>query len=180
MIRINLLPVRAEKKKESKRQQLSIAILIVILSISAMAFLQISINRSIDAKKKQLSQIESEINKYKSLLKEVSQYKAQKKMIAGKIDVIKKLDRNRWEHLYLLDRLSSVIPENAWLDSLKERKGAVEIKGIAADNNTIANFMRNLEGTKWVDNVELLVTRKTSKFGRELKSFTINFKLKVE
>ena len=175
MIRINLLPVRAEKKKESIRQQISIGILIIILALSVMAYLQISLSREVEAVREELARTESEINKYRRLMKEVREFRKKKKVLERKIAIIEELERLKEGPLLLLDELSRIIPESAWLENLKQRDGNIEVKGIAADNETIAEFMRRLEASPHFERVELVVTRKVERAGYNLKSFGLTF-----
>ncbi len=175
MIRINLLPVRAEKKKESIRQQLSIGFLIIILALSVMAYLQISLSKRVDAVRQELTRVQEEISRYRKLMREVKAFKAKKEMLKKKIEIINELERKRGGPLMLLEDMSDLIPPTAWLESLVERDGVVEIKGIAADNETIAEFMRRLEASPHYDKVELIVTRKIERGGMGLKSFSISF-----
>lgn len=177
MIRINLLPVRAEKKKESIRQQVSVGILIIILALSGMAYLQISLSREVDGVRQELTNTENEINKYRKLIREVKEFKEKKKILKKKIGIIEELERKREGPLLLLDELSKLIPQSAWLENLKQNNGSVEIKGIAADNETIAKFMESLESSPHFERVELLLTRKIERAGLSLKSFDITFAL---
>lgn len=175
MIRINLLPVRAEKKKESIRRQLSIGFLIIILAISIMAYLQVSLSKKVDAVRQELAQVQEEIRKYQKLMEEVRSFKTRKEILEKKIEVIKELERKRGGPLTLLEDLSTLIPPTAWLEGLVEKDGSVEIRGIAADNETIAEFMRRLEASPHYEKVELIVTRKIERGGMGLKSFEISF-----
>ncbi len=178
MIRINLLPVRAARKKESIRQQISVVVLVLVLVFSIMAFMQISLERSVDALQEELARVQSEIDKYQRLMVEVNKYKKQKKMIESKIAVIEKLEKNRQGPLLILDKMSRLIPESAWLESIQEKRGLVEIKGIAADEQTIADFMRSLENSKDFEKIELVITRQKKKADMNLKSFTVTFRIK--
>lgn len=179
MIRINLLPVRAEKKKESIRQQISIGLLLIFFVVIVMVFLQLSLSRSISSIQAELSNVESEIGKYKQLLKEVSEYKGQKKVMEEKIKVIEQLEKNRQGPLLLLEEMSSSIPDSAWLEKMQEKGKFIEITGFAVDNETIADFMERLEDAKGFERVELIVTSRVDKVGMNLKNFTITFSIKT-
>jgi peptide/nickel transport system substrate-binding protein len=56
---------------------------------------------------------------------------------------------------------------------VKEKEGKMEIKGVALDNPTIAQFMTNLEKSGVVKNVELVVSQQVEKKILKLKEFTL-------
>ncbi len=56
---------------------------------------------------------------------------------------------------------------------LKEKEGKMEIKGIAMDNPTIAQFMTNLEKSGVIKNIELVVSQQVEKKDLKLKEFTL-------
>ena len=72
MIKINLLPVRAIRKKESIRQQISIGILSLVLVFIISGYFHISIEREITFTQDKITEIDEEIKTYKKVLKEIS------------------------------------------------------------------------------------------------------------
>jgi type IV pilus assembly protein PilN len=73
----------------------------------------------------------------------------------------------------VLDDLAMSLPGKLWLTSLKEKDGKMELKGIAMDNPTIAQFMTNLEKTGVIKNVELVVSQQLERKDLKLKEFTL-------
>ncbi len=177
MIKINLLPVRAIRKKESIRQQISIGILSLVLAFIIIGYFQISVGREISFTQNKITETDNEIKTYRKVLKEIKIFKERKKVLVKKIKIIEKLEQNRKGPYNLFAELSKVIPERVWLESLLEKQSQIEIKGIASDNRSIANFMTSIEDSPAFKKVELKVSKVSNKFKKGFKSFTLKFKL---
>lgn len=177
MIKINLLPVRAIRKKESIRQLISIGILSLVLVFIMIGYFHISIGRELIFTQAKITEIDEKIETYKKVLKEIRVFKEKKKILIEKIKIIEKLEQNRKGPFNLFAELSEVIPERAWLESLSEKDSQVEIKGVASDNKTIAGFMTRIEDSEAFQGVELMVSKISNKFRKGFKSFTLKFKL---
>jgi len=173
MIRINLLPVRALKKKESTRQMLSILFLSVGLLIIVIVSFHFSLSREISRMEAQIAAHNEEIKRLKIDTKDVSKFKAEREDLQRRLNIIHTLQRAKTGPLRVLDELAMALPGKLWLVSLKEKDGKMELKGIAMDNPTIAQFMTNLEKTGRIKNVELIVSQQVERKDLKLKEFTL-------
>jgi len=186
MIRINLLPARAAKKKENIRQQVSIAILSLVFVLMAWGWYQVRLINKVAAAEEEIVSIKKEMNAIKAQADELKKFKQKKAVFEKKFNVIKSLREGKSGPVHLLDDLSRSIPGFLWLTSLvqneKEKSGEMQIKGRAFSNEAIAQFMENLEKSPYFANVNLQVSQQTDqkKGGRvpsgkstELRDFTI-------
>jgi type IV pilus assembly protein PilN len=73
----------------------------------------------------------------------------------------------------VLDDLVTSLPTKLWLTSLKEKNGKMEIRGVAFDNQDIANYMTNLERSGVIRNVELVISQQLERKELKLKEFTL-------
>lgn len=175
MIRINLLPFRAARKKENVRQQISIFFLSFLFISAAMFYYNMILNSKIKVLGNKIATTTKELNKYNEINKEITSIKKKLAILKKKTDVIKNLEVSREESVRLLDAMTNmVIEKRMWLTSLGAKEGVVNIKGIALDNKTVADFMTCLEKSKLFKNVNLKIT-KQQKFKKSinLKSFEI-------
>ena len=177
MIKINLLPVRAIRKKESIRQQISIGILSLVLAFIIIGYFHISVVREISFTQDKITETDNEIKTYEKVLKEIKIFKEKKKILIKKIAIIEQLEQNKKGPYNLFAELSKTIPERAWLESLSEKNSHIEINGIASDNKTIAYFMTSIEDSPAFKKVELMVSKISDKFKKGFKSFTLKFQL---
>ena len=156
MIRINLLPFRAARRVENIRRQISIFFLSFLLVALALFYFNlhlrgrvIELNAAIQETKRELAQLDK-VNK------EIEKIKKDLAALNKKLDVIKTLDANRTEPVRLLDVMTqTVVEKRMWFTRLESKGEAVNISGMALDNQTVADFMIRLERSALFSNVNL-------------------------
>ncbi|MDL1963443.1 MAG: PilN domain-containing protein [Deltaproteobacteria bacterium] len=176
MIKVNLLPFRAERKKENIRQQVSIFVLSIIFVFFSMYYYNVSLNSKISAYNIKIENIKNEIARYNKIVKEIKDIEKKLDVLNKKTSVIKNLELNRKEPVRLLDMMTSmVIPKRMWFTRLEAKEEVVTIKGFALDNKTVADFMTRLEDSKFFDSINL-TTLKQQKYNKltNLKEFVIS------
>jgi len=175
MIKVNLLPFRAARKKENIRRQVSIFLLSIIFVALCMYYYNISLNNKLNAYNVKIENIRNEVAKYDKITKEVTDIKNRLDILNKKTGVIKNLELNRKEPVRLLDTMTSmVIPKRMWFTNLEAKEEVVTIKGFALDNKTVADFMTRIEDSKLFDSVNLM-TLKQQNYNKNinLKGFVI-------
>lgn len=179
MIRINLLPVRAARKKENIRRQVSMFFLCVVFGICVMVYLTLSISSNISAVNDDIEEVQAELAQYEDKAQRVKKIKAELKKLEDKMDIIVKLEADRTGPVRFMDALTGfVTPERIWLTSLSEGQGRLNLSGIAADNKVVADFMTDLEGSVLFENVDLVSSKQIDmKQGRKFKEFSITCNL---
>ena len=174
MIRINLLPFRAARKKENVRRQVSIFLLTFSLIIIVVVWYNFYLNKQLTVKKARNDDTTAQIAKYEKINKEIATIKKKLQNLNQKIKVIETLEGNRKEAVQLLESMTGlIIPERMWFTSLDMSGENISLKGIALDERTIADFMKNLE-TKY-GNVTLKSLRQKKVTGKSLnlKDFSL-------
>jgi type IV pilus assembly protein PilN len=170
MIRINLLPFRAARKKENVRRQISIYALSVVCLVLLMGLFFLNLNRKVNALKEDRIEKKKELATYAETTKKINELKKKIAEIRAKLDVIKDLESKKTGPVLLLDELSMAVPkEKLWLTSLDEKKGILTLRGTAMDNDTVALFMTNLERSKHILSVDLKSTKL-----KNLKQYKLN------
>ncbi|MFO7739427.1 MAG: PilN domain-containing protein [Desulfatiglandaceae bacterium] len=160
MIRINLLPFRAARKKENIRKQISIYALSVVCLALLMGYVFLDLNRKISALEVERDSKKRELAAYAETTKRITEIKRKIAEITTKLDVIKDLEKKKTGPVLLLDELAMAVPkEKLWLSSLTESKGILTLAGTAMDNDTVALFMTELEKAEHVVSVDLESTK---------------------
>lgn len=175
MIRINLLPFRVARKKENIRRQVSIFFLSIALISVFLFWYTLGIDRKIAKTREETRQVKEQIALYKERADRVTEIKRKLKILDDKLKIVASLKEKRNEQLVLLEEVSDkLVLERMWLESLKADATQVIIKGIAFDNPTIADFMRNLETSILFTGIDLKLS-KVQKFTDDisLKSFEL-------
>jgi type IV pilus assembly protein PilN len=151
MIRINLLPFRAARKREDIRRQVSISGLLFLLFIVVLGVWFISLATNVSGLKSQETNKKVELESYQKELQEIKDREKRIKEIQAKLDVIHELEKGKTGPVLLLSAIADAVPrQKLWLTSLKEGNGTLTLTGIAMDNETVALFMNNLENAKSV------------------------------
>ena len=175
MIRINLLPFRAARKKENVRRQVSIFFLSFFLVVIVLGYLHISLGNKISNLKAKIETTKKEVAKYDKINIEIASLKKKLEILKKKTNVIESLEKNRFEPVRLLDTMSlKVIAKRMWFKSFKSGDKTVEIDGLALDNKTVADFMTRLQGSGLFSAVKLKTIKKTKVKDSDLKSFQIS------
>ena len=178
MIKINLLPLRASKKKEMMRQQLSIAALsivgILLVGVSVYGVLLSKISTA----KTQIESSESEIVSLKAKIGAINNIKKLQADVKKKLDVLSQLRRGKSGPAARLAALSDSVPEKLWLTKYSELAGNVSVSGVAFNEELIALFMKNLQASGAFTNVELQVSEQTETGGVKAKRFDLAFQIK--
>jgi type IV pilus assembly protein PilN len=160
MIRINLLPFRAARKKENIRRQVSIYFLTLIFLFVSMGYFYFDLSSTLNGIKTRQNELNAELKKYEKVLKTIADLEKKIKEIKAKLAVIKDLEMKKTGPVRLLEEISKAVPKDKlWLSGLKESAGSLELKGTAMDNETVALFMINLEKSAHIHSVELQSTR---------------------
>jgi type IV pilus assembly protein PilN len=180
MIKINLLPLRASKKKETIRQQISILIIsiigVLIVGLSAYGVL---VNK-ISASKMQIENSENEIKSLKAKIGAIDNIKKLQADVKKKLDVLNQLRRGKSGPAARLAALSDAVPEKLWLTKYAENGTSVSVSGTAVNEELIAVFMKNLEASGAFGNVELQVSEQTEAAGVKSKRFDLVFQIKEQ
>lgn len=178
MIRINLLPVRAAKKKETRRFQLTVAGLVTFLVVAVLAVVYITLRTEASSVRSEIRRGEQELASLKAKVGELSKIKEQKRIVGEKLAIIKNLEAARTGPTELFMKISNAIPEKAWINNLRDQGHIITLKGFAESEDVISNFMRGLEEYPELGMVELDVAQRVTE--PETKSDVVSFTLKLE
>jgi type IV pilus assembly protein PilN len=175
MIRINLLPFRAARKKENIRRQVSIFILSLVFLLIIFFYYNFSLSNKVDSLNTNIKNTKTELAKYNKINDEIAQIKKKLDNLKKKMAVMKTLEANRFEPTRLLDVMTqAVVPKRMWFTNLESRGDKVNIEGIALDNKTVADFMVRLEECGLFKEVNLKTLKRTKTQSANLKSFAIS------
>ena len=177
MIKINLLPFRAARKKENIKRQISIYLGIVMVILLASVYEFIALSSALGNIKDEQKGLNAELKTYESTVKKIDKLNKKIKEIRAKLNIIKDLEKGKTGPVRLLDELADAVPrEKLWLKSYKESSGKLTLSGTAMDNETVALFMTNLEKTKSITSVDLRSAklRKVKRYSLDVADFVLD------
>jgi type IV pilus assembly protein PilN len=194
MIRINLLPYRESRKKESILRQISTYFAVFFIVFVILLYYNIWLGKKIDDLNTKIKNTKIMLTQAETQSKKVDQIKKELEKLGHKTDVIKSIEKNRRAPVILLENMTKMVAENTsiltpdtladndnkpvkrlWFKSFDASGGKVNIKGIALDNKTIADFMSRLEESKLYNNVNLKTIKQQKVDKLNLKHFEIGY-----
>ncbi len=175
MIKINLLPYfEAQKEEVLKRQIIFISVPFVVFLL-IIVFLHAHMTTSINKLEKGVQEAEEQLKILTKITGDVENVKKDKEIFKKKLGIIKKLGSNRLDTVLFLDDLTMRVPEgHVWITTLSEAETTLSLKGVARNNSAISDFMRNLEGSRFIRSVDLISSKQTIISGIKLKEFTLS------
>ena len=173
MIRINLIRSREGEATTKVYKRILGLVGCVVGLFVVMGGAYFYMERQIGEVRTQNNAYREEISRLQVLTRDVNKYKAEKEDLQRRLNIIYALQRAKTGPVRVLDELSMSLPGKLWLTSVREKDGKMELKGMAFDNQTIAQFMTNLEKSGVIKNVELVVAQQWERKEIKLKEVTL-------
>ncbi|QWT19022.1 PilN domain-containing protein [Bacillus sp. NP157] len=177
MARINLLPWRAERRKQREREfymQLGVAFAAALVVLIGWSYWM---GARIDNQNERNTYLQGEI---KQLDDRIAKIKDLEKVRAGLLQrkqIIEQLQANRSQMVHLFDELVKTIPGSARLASMKQSGDSMSLDGVAQSNSSVADYMRNIEASPWMGHADLRKTENTHDNTRMPYAFGLDVKL---
>lgn len=151
MIRINLLPVKAAKKREMGKQVLFLFAAVILLA-GVLNYLWYD-NRESERQKAQdqIAATQKRIAELEKVIGEVNQINERKKELEDKLKVLAELRKGRAGPVKFMDALATATPKNVWVLEFEESGQEVRLKGTATSHEEVAEFMRQLSSLVYTD-----------------------------
>ena len=157
MARINLLPWRAERRKQRQKEFLAMLAVSGVLAL-VLSFLIISYyNGQISGQNERIGFLQTQIATVDAQIKEIEALDEKKSKLLARKEVIEQLQANRSKMVHLFDSLVRTIPDGVILTSVQQEGDKLTLQGRSQSNARVSNYMRNLEGAGWMTRPELSI-----------------------
>lgn len=177
MIRINLLPVQQERQRQSSKQQVIIALVLIAAELAALYFVYSTKKEDLRAQSEQVSALEQEVARLQQQSEEINRLNEQKEELESFAQVLADLEGNRAGPVSVMDELKIMLnrpmnelhqvrlqgmgwntnwdPRNVWLSRFEETEGELMVEGRARAIDDIAEFNVRLASSPYFTNVRL-------------------------
>ncbi len=155
MIRINLLPVRAAKKREFGRQQLILFGLLLVLAVVGNYTWFSRVDSELSSLEQQIIRTRAEIAQLEKTIGEVKSIKDDKKALEDKLRILETLKRGRTGPVKVMDELATIIPPKVWLSEYTEQAGQVNLQGHSSTYEDLSSFSNKLKASKHFTNITI-------------------------
>jgi type IV pilus assembly protein PilN len=157
MARINLLPWRAERRKQRQQEFMG------LLGLSALAAVLISLaivmyyKGQIEGQKARNVYLQEQIALVNEQIKEIEELDKKKARLLRRKEVIEELQASRSQMVHLFDELVRTIPDGLRLNSIRQQGSDLSLDGFAQSNARVSTYMRNLQVSGWMTKPELSI-----------------------
>ncbi len=180
MVRINLLPHRAEKRAQRRRD----FYVLLGLAFGAAVVLGVAvwfvINTYIGVQNDRNAFIKAENKKLDEQIKEIASLRAELESLKARQQAVEDLQADRNLPVHLLDELVKQVPEGVYLQTLRQDNLKVSLTGLAQSNERVSELLRNIgNNSAWIGTPELIEIKAVpaGRDGRRLFQFTTNVTL---
>ena len=156
MIPINLLPYRAERRRELQKQFAILAALTVLIGGIVWFLGHSFLEGRIKNQNQRNRFLETKISELDKKIDEIKKLKAQTQALLARKRVVETLQSNRTESVRLLDQLARQLPEGVFLKSVKQSGNSVSVIGYATSNARVSTLMRNFDASPWLEGPKLI------------------------
>ena len=157
MARINLLPWRAERRKQ-RQKEFSILLAMSALGAVLLSFLMgFYYNAQISGQNDRNQYLTDQIAQVQKQIDEIKLLDEKKAKLLARKEIIEKLQANRSQMVHLFDSLVRTIPDGVILTSIKQDEDTLTLEGRAQSNARVSTYMRNLEGSGWMTKPDLSI-----------------------
>jgi len=183
MIRINLLPVKAAKRREQGQREIVLGGILLSTVVAAIVIFHGTQLSAINQMRAANRQTSTEIAKLKQEVGDYDLIKGQREDLLRQRDAIKRLQANRAGPVWLMRELSDILtkgkgptfnkefyeeqlkrdpnagfnpnwePKRVWLLSYDEKAHAVKIHGGAKSDEDVAEFLKRLKQSAFFSDV---------------------------
>lgn len=173
MIRVNLLPVKELKAEIGRRRDLIIGGF--TLGLTALILIGVYFYQSyrLSTLGNELAGLRKDVEILNVKVKEIGELQTKIKDFSGKHKVIDDLNQKKIGPVKVMESLSAATPPTLWLTEFKETNGSSDIRGLALDNQTVADFLNTLARTGQFKDVELIETIQADEKSGRYKKFAI-------
>jgi type IV pilus assembly protein PilN len=177
MIRINLLPHRAEKRRARQIQFVSLCVITLVAAAVVVGLVHAVISARIDYQERRNQYLKNETAKLDRQIAEINKLREQTRALLARKEVVENLQSTRSDVVHLLDQMLRILPDGVYLASIKQSGNRINLVGYAQSNARVSTLMRAIEDSPWLDSPSLVEIHATTANGARVNQFTLNFNL---
>jgi len=177
VIRINLLPHRAEKRRARQIQFIALSVISVALAAVLVGAVQIAISSQISYQERRNAYLKQETVVLDKQIEEIKKLREQTQALLARKNVVEGLQSTRSDVVHLLDQMLRILPDGVYLNTLKQTGNKISLVGYAQSNARVSTLMRAIEDSPWLDSPSLIEIHASGAGTGRVSEFTLNFNL---
>lgn len=177
MIRINLLPHRAEKRRNQQIQFAVFGAISLVLGALMVGFVHAAISAKISYQERRNEYLKQETLTLDKQIEEIKKLREQTQSLLARKTVVENLQSTRSDVVHLMDQVLRILPDEVYLKTLKQTGNKISIAGYAQSNARISTLMRAIENSPWLNSPSLVEIHASGAGGSRQSEFTLTFML---
>jgi type IV pilus assembly protein PilN len=177
MIRINLLPHRAEKRQARQIQFIALGVISVVLGALLVGVVDAAISTQISYQERRNEYLKQQTAVLDKQIEEINKLREQTQALLARKNVVETLQSTRSDVVHLLDQMLRILPDGVYLRALKQTGNRINLVGYAQSNARVSTLMRAIQDSPWLDSPSLVEIHATGSGAARISEFTLNFNL---
>lgn len=178
MIRVNLLPWRAERRMVQRKHLGVLAGGVAVIAVGIIVVVHGIIGGYIAVQEGRNTYLKGENARLDKEIEEIKKLRDEIAALLARKQVIERLQADRSQVVNLLDQLVRQTPDGVYLKSLRQTGLGVNLVGYAQSNARVSTLMRNFGASPHLENPELVEIRSATVNSKRVSEFTMNVRLK--
>lgn len=177
MAHVNLLPWRAERRKQREREFYMQLVASFVIGLGVLLLWLFWMDQRIDNQNQRNTYLQTEIKQLDVRIAKIKDLEKVREHLLARKQIIEQLQADRSQMVHLFDELVKTIPSSARLTSLKQSGQSMSLDGVAQSNDSVATYMHNIESSPWMGHAGLRKTENTHTATRMRYVFGLNVQL---
>ncbi|MDW2980308.1 MAG: PilN domain-containing protein [Rhodanobacter sp.] len=174
MAHVNLLPWRAERRKQREREFYMQLVAAFVAGLGVLLLWVFWMDQRIDNQNERNAYLQTEIKQLDVRIAKIKDLEKVREHLLARKQIIEQLQADRSQMVHLFDELVKTIPTSARLTALKQGGQSMSLDGVAQSNASVAEYMRNIERSPWMGHADLRKTENTHNATRMPYQFGLN------
>jgi len=155
MAKINLLPWRAERRKQRQKEFMTMLGVAAAGAVLVSFLIVMYYVGQIDGQNNRNTYLTQQIALLDTQIAEIAELDKKKAGLLKRKQVIEELQASRSQMVHLFDELARTIADGTQITSLAQNASDMTLLGRAQSNARVSTYMRNLDASGWMGSPDL-------------------------
>ena len=156
MAKINLLPWRAMLREKRRKRFLIVLGALAAVVAGGLLVIDHSIDNAVQRQLARNDLIRSAMVQLDGRAEQIDQLKVRREQLLERMQTIETLQGNRSDNGIIFEQLARSLPDGVYFTDVKMTERTIVISGVAASNALVAQLMRNLDASHWLETPALI------------------------
>lgn len=157
MAKINLLPWRAERRKQRQKEFYGMLGFAAVIALLVSILIVMYYNGQIEGQSQRNQYLKDQIAEIDTQITQIAELDKKKADLLKRKEVIEQLQASRSQMVHLFDELARMGSEGIQITSLKQNGTELILTGRAQSNARVSAYMRNFEASSFMTKPEVSV-----------------------